>query len=504
MKLSPGQDRYATRLKLHVKLRAPGPGERFAVLGSHEALGCWNLSAGLQLEWRGSAWETPDPVPISPCERVEFKFVRVRPGGLDWESGPNRVTEFPNYNGDLCLQGIFNGESILQPNDLEYDEGISTPDTRPSVEVEDEARLWQLRYQEAATALTALQDHVALRREVQGKRREEHGQVRSDLLRQIQGAQREAGRLSGLPPEDASTPETVASAGAEEDASLWQHRYEDCVSSLSVRQQDAAINRQDLERRRAEHAEVASSLWRQIQDAQREARGLSGLSQEQVAAREKGYSAARSVVPPDIANIPSPSFPSSVQSTPSRAQGKSTSVPHQRRSGLQFSSPRLDVGHPRPVPSAVRREQRSQQQAGSGRASDPPAAGVGHHGSGLESFRRKGSKASRSESALAALRAAKGASPVSSHSAEEEDAPRQAYTEREESVLSSGQRYERVARPATQEQRTQAESSESDQPPEGDTDGTLVASKEVAAAFASAKARLARLKPVREAAASDS
>ncbi|CAE7441098.1 GWD3 [Symbiodinium natans] len=146
----------AGQSQLHVKLQAPGPGERFAVLGSHEAFGCWNLTSGVQLEWRGSAWETPTPIPISPCERVEFKFVRIRPGGLDWESGPNRVTEFPNYKGDLCLQGIFNGESILQPSDAEIDaEGISTPDTMQSARAEDDADLWQLRYHEAVKQLTA-------------------------------------------------------------------------------------------------------------------------------------------------------------------------------------------------------------------------------------------------------------------------------------------------------------------------------------------------------------
>lgn len=30
-----------------------------------------------------------------------------------------KVTEFPNYKGELCLQGSFNGESVLQPSDLD-------------------------------------------------------------------------------------------------------------------------------------------------------------------------------------------------------------------------------------------------------------------------------------------------------------------------------------------------------------------------------------------------
>ena len=122
------------------------------------------LHLAARLEWKGNAWvrpiffceqsclfglaifwcqETPDPIAISPCERVEFKFVRVwsRPrfqcffvwlalapprfGGVEWESGPNRVgdptlcrtcrlryvwhdqvTEFPNFKGELCLQDI--------------------------------------------------------------------------------------------------------------------------------------------------------------------------------------------------------------------------------------------------------------------------------------------------------------------------------------------------------------------------------------------------------------
>ncbi|CAE7705263.1 hypothetical protein AK812_SmicGene22309 [Symbiodinium microadriaticum] len=504
--MSPVQDRYARRLKLHVKLQAPGPGERFAVLGSHEAFGYWNLSSGVQLEWRGSAWETPAPIPISPCERVEFKFVRVRPGGLDWESGPNRVTEFPNYKGDLCLQGIFNGESILQPSDVDDAEGISTPDTMPSARVEDDADLWQMRYQEAVKQLTALQRNVANRQKEQEKHRRDHAEVKRDLLRNIKDAHREAASLSRQPPEDASSPESVQSAGAE-DADLWKRRFEASVTSLTDRQREVAVHRQELERRRAEHTEVTDSLWRQIQDAQQEARGLSGLSHEEVSARLEESAQLQRLEAPDIATIPSPSFASSLQSTPSRAHGKATP---QRRAGLHFSSPRLETGRepPKVLPSAVRREQQSARRDGRVPevfpAGVPPVPPVGHHSSALETWRRNGgARSSKSETALAALRAAKGASPVSPHSGEEEDSQRQTQIEKEasSSSMGSGQRYERVTRPGPgNEEAKEAEPAESRAESE---QSAVVVSKEVAAAFASAKARLARLKPVKEAGTSD-
>ena len=120
-----------------------------------------------------------------------------------------QVTEFPNYKGDLCLQaqpqevflllsmpildpqGIFNGESILQPSDVDDAEAFSHARVpvdcveslcrvsqrqipchqhgwkpgpsgvtifearRPLTNSKDDADLWQMRYQEAVKQLTA-------------------------------------------------------------------------------------------------------------------------------------------------------------------------------------------------------------------------------------------------------------------------------------------------------------------------------------------------------------
>lgn len=401
--MSPIHERIV-QLKLHVKLQAPGPGERFAVLGSHEALGCWNPSSGLQLEWKGNAWETQDPVAISPCERVEFKFVRVRLGGIEWESGPNRVTEFPNYKGELCLQGIFNGESILQPS--EPDEGISTTEL---VQREDDK--WKSRYHEALSTLMALQKDITLRQEEQERRRAQHNEVREELRKQIAEAQEEADELS-----------ISLKAGQEE-----------------------------------------------LQDA------LSDLA-------------------PDISSIPSPSFTSSAswQSTPKQSSvGKSSSSSFRRNQGLYFKGPRLEM-QKKPLPGS---------KAMPAPTSPPPP--VGRHSSVLESWystprdRRpvSGRTSSRSENALAALRAAKGASPVSPHSEDEAVRPGEHSQPKSSREMCSWSRsepglrgsasgnfgkYERVVRSNSQQSQLSEEDASAN---------TVIASKEVLAAFATAKAR---------------
>eukprot|EP00435_Cladocopium_sp_Y103_P006549 s4840_g2.t1 len=414
--MSPIKDKTVRQLKLHVRLQAPGPGERFAVLGSHEALGCWNPTSGLHLEWKGNAWETPDPISISPCERVEFKFVRVWFGGVEWESGPNRVTEFPNFKGDLCLQGIFNGESILQPNDTDVEVPVQNASAVESIHHEDE--YWKRRYEEALSVLMALQKDITSRQEEHERRRTRHHQVVNELRQQISAAQDEAEQLSDSFKE-----------GPEKDRNL------------------------------------------------------------------------QSNLAPDTATIPSPSFASSAswQSTPARSVGKSSTSSLRRNPGLHFKSQRGDfqgkssqgaTGPKAPMPSAPA----------------PPRGPIGRLSSVLESMHKdpgasaggttaRGStrgtrSSSKSETALAALRAARGASPVSPPSEDETlQSPQpsgaqsthemRTWSRSESGLRGSSGKYERVS-------STGAEA-EAEALDEGIH--TVIASKEVVAALATAKAR---------------
>jgi len=83
------------------------------VTGSTRAFGEWNPRNGVHLEWKGGSWTTRFPVSLMPRDRVEFKFVRMKPQGMDWEDGPNRVLEVPPGDVDLKLQGRFNADTVL-------------------------------------------------------------------------------------------------------------------------------------------------------------------------------------------------------------------------------------------------------------------------------------------------------------------------------------------------------------------------------------------------------
>jgi len=395
--MSPLKDRVYSQLKLHVKLQAAGPGERFAVLGSHEALGCWNPNSGLQLEWNGNAWETPDPVAISPCEHVEFKFVRIRFGGIEWETGPNRVTEFPDFQGNLCLQGVFNGESVIQPSDDEVLRSTSTSN------LQDE--MWKSRYEEALSVLMALQKDITTRQEEQDRRSARHHQVVHDLRQQITVAQEEAAQVA----------ERSLKEGLEKDLHL------------------------------------------------------------------------QSNLAPDIAAIPSPSFASSAScvSTPSRSVGQSSTSSLRRNPGLHFKSQRVDF-----------RAKASQGAKVSGVAPAPPRGPIGRLSSVLEGMHKEpagrspGRSNSKSETALAAIRAARGASPVSPPSEDEtvnqsaapsgqQSVSREMWSRSESGFRGPTRKYERVS----------SQAGEAATPAAEDGINRVIASKEVLAALASAKAR---------------
>lgn len=161
-------------VKLHVKLRAPGPREHFAVTGSHEALGCWNPSAGAALQWQGSFWTTGAPLQMAPCARVEFKFVRFRPGSVEWEEGSNRVMEVPNLKADLQLQGEFNGESMLHV--MEY-------------EAADPEDVWRHRYQELSTRLKAQEEEMEKKKEEHLRLIVQYDGIAAKLRREVKEAE---------------------------------------------------------------------------------------------------------------------------------------------------------------------------------------------------------------------------------------------------------------------------------------------------------------------------
>ncbi|CAJ1446168.1 unnamed protein product [Effrenium voratum] len=428
--MSPVKDHIVRRLKLHVKLHAPGPGERFAVLGSHEALGCWNPSSGLQLEWKGNAWETSGPVPISPCERVEFKFARFKPGGLEWESGPNRVTEFPNYPGHLCLQGIFNGESILQPTDLEFEEDS-----------------WAFRSAQTAPARPAATQAQRL--------------PLSDPFA----------------PQAESTVDTTASIEEDED---WRARYETALSMLLALQHDIAMRQQEQDTRRTRRNEVVEDLRRQIAAAQAYEAELLSEAQPWQGLRD----VEQDIHPeaPDIAAIPSPSFASSAswQSSPGRSAEKSqmsqSSSQRMKFAGLHVASPRLGF---QGEPQAKVRPKPSQPQV------QVPGP-VGHHGSVLETWRSERREPSEKERALAAIQAARGASPATPRTPGSQDEPSS-----EGQMSGSSAQGSASASKALRKGQSKEENSSPQRPADQRSGGksSLIASKEVAAAFATARAR---------------
>mmetsp|Transcript_71252 Transcript_71252/g.201970 ORF Transcript_71252/g.201970 Transcript_71252/m.201970 type:complete len:442 (-) Transcript_71252:71-1396(-) len=109
--------------------------------GAHEALGSWDPSNGVALEWRGGVWATKHPVHLAPGTRVEFKFTCVGPGFAEWEKGPNRVLEVPEGEDDLHLRGRFGGDVELH---------LDRP--RPAAQA-NTGDMWRRRYKEAAGRL---------------------------------------------------------------------------------------------------------------------------------------------------------------------------------------------------------------------------------------------------------------------------------------------------------------------------------------------------------------
>lgn len=181
----------STRLRLHVQLAAEPPSEHFIVTGSQEALGCWRAEDGVQLEWRGSRWETKRPVKLDPSDRLEFKFVRVQSGEMIWEDGPNRVIQVPEEESDLFLKGKFNADSFLRLTEPETDTQAGC------------AEVWRKRYEEAFGVLQAQERAREERRQEHRLAQEKRAQVADELraeLAQVREQVEELARLASYPP----------------------------------------------------------------------------------------------------------------------------------------------------------------------------------------------------------------------------------------------------------------------------------------------------------------
>ncbi|WIA20888.1 hypothetical protein OEZ85_005234 [Tetradesmus obliquus] len=77
-----------------VLARRVGFGDRIAVVGDTQALGCWSVLDGVPLQWQeGDVWR--GEVSLQPGMH-EFKCVTLKAdGGQEWELGSNRVVQVP-------------------------------------------------------------------------------------------------------------------------------------------------------------------------------------------------------------------------------------------------------------------------------------------------------------------------------------------------------------------------------------------------------------------------
>eukprot|EP00933_Yihiella_yeosuensis_P030515 TRINITY_DN24156_c0_g1_i1.p1 TRINITY_DN24156_c0_g1~~TRINITY_DN24156_c0_g1_i1.p1 ORF type:complete len:448 (+),score=72.57 TRINITY_DN24156_c0_g1_i1:69-1346(+) len=176
-------------IKLHMRIAGAQPRESYMVTGSHAALGCWKTNMSVPLEWQGTAWETKQSIPLTPCDRVEFKFVRKRLGEVEWEEGPNRILEVPRTQVDLFLKGRYKGDSLV-----EREERREKPAPVAAIDAAEAAAdaVWRQRYEELSAALHAQVEEMELRSEEQRHRQAKQAEVAAQLRAEIQLAQRES------------------------------------------------------------------------------------------------------------------------------------------------------------------------------------------------------------------------------------------------------------------------------------------------------------------------
>ena len=91
-------------------------GDKLRIVGSHDALGSWNVDQGPELVWSdGDVWNGEVSLPDN--EEIEFKLVTVRGGGhLEWEQGENHKL---SANGSALAVNIFpdSGDMQVEPYD---------------------------------------------------------------------------------------------------------------------------------------------------------------------------------------------------------------------------------------------------------------------------------------------------------------------------------------------------------------------------------------------------
>ena len=80
--------------------------ERIVITGKPEFLGNWDPLKGLMLEWNlDNIWRANIIIGEGMLLDFEYKYICIKPNGLDWESGPNRILSISH--------GVKRGSSLV-------------------------------------------------------------------------------------------------------------------------------------------------------------------------------------------------------------------------------------------------------------------------------------------------------------------------------------------------------------------------------------------------------
>lgn len=86
-----GNETYA--LTLTVKYETQ-PGEELSVIGNLKETGEWKDFDKAPMKWtEGHVWVTQTPLIIQNSAHFNYKYVVKREGGVEWESGANRIAD---------------------------------------------------------------------------------------------------------------------------------------------------------------------------------------------------------------------------------------------------------------------------------------------------------------------------------------------------------------------------------------------------------------------------
>jgi len=140
--------------RLHVELGCHRPREQVVIVGAHHALGAWDPTKGVPLEWTGEKWETQEPVHLTSINHSnhEYKFVPSGHGSNRWEHGRNRVLELSKGTGDVLLTARFNEGSAFSPLTPREVEARAAR-TFPSKGQKEDAAMWRTEYEKAVATL---------------------------------------------------------------------------------------------------------------------------------------------------------------------------------------------------------------------------------------------------------------------------------------------------------------------------------------------------------------